>query len=215
MIALSALLTAASTVVVGLVGAGQLEANGLFDASLIWLALGAVVSPLVREIGAAHELTVERAVRGPLALSFKRLHEETKIPFEELGLHAYFVRGWWPFRHLVCVGRLRLATRNPSGVRWTRGKGVIGEAWARREFTFAIVKGISPGTLNLRQRDLDRVKDYEVIAASHISKEGKVIGCVAVDVPTSFVENLILEDSKREAVKAELGQLGASIAPFR
>lgn len=209
-IAVPALLSAAGTVVVALVGAGQLDANLGFDVAVCWLALGTVFRPLARDIGAARELKVERNVRGPLVVAFRRLHEATAIPYEDLGVHAYFVGGWWPFRRLVCVGRLRLEARDASGVRWKKRKGVIGQVWDSGQFGYAVVEGASEGAFNLHGRDLRRLANYGVIAAAPILDRGKVVGCVAVDAPTSYESHLI-GDENRPKVKRELGDLAAGL----
>lgn len=124
--------------------------------------------------------------------------------FRDLGINCFLVRrrarpGFpWTGLELNRVASFRLKSRPRAGVRWTRGKGLIGACWetncdvvANLEQEWAHIRTISETEWNLLDDGLRyglshseylRTKDYEVIVATPIQdKEGRFVGCISVD----------------------------------
>ncbi len=127
-----------------------------------------------------------------------------------LGLNAFFVkRRWWPpfRRELMRYGQARITISNPSGIRWTRGKGVIGRCWQERQDAGRNQAADYGPYINssetewtaldpaFRDRlDFDefrRVKHYGAVIATPITDErGRFVGCISVDAPGNCYNQL-------------------------
>ncbi|MEA2386899.1 MAG: hypothetical protein QOJ22_1073 [Thermoleophilaceae bacterium] len=126
-----------------------------------------------------------------------------KLPLREIGVHIWVVRGPFFAKHLRRGARfLLLGDRTQSGIRWKKGKGVVGIAWERRGYEIKNLDGLAARAsteLAWRQLpDADRLgmtwdefqatKQYKAIYAAPLfdrrqtSGDPEVRGVVAVDV---------------------------------
>ena len=129
-------------------------------------------------------------------------------------------------RH-VRLARVKLTPYpQASGVRWTKGKGVIGRCWATHRFVMHDLReAFSPfyeadraawAALSSEVRfglsfdEFQRTRDlYGVVAAVAIldpKKPGKYLGCVSLDTPRDSAEGI---DRKR--VEEDLGAVAVTI----
>jgi hypothetical protein len=78
----------------------------------------------------------DRNLRACLSAGLKEVVSKfPTVEWENVGVHAFLVRGTWPFLRLVNIGGIRLSG-TPSMTRpvWRRGKGVVGIAWREEKF---------------------------------------------------------------------------------
>lgn len=113
----------------------------------VGLSIPASLGTLLVIIGFRRLLT--RHARGDLfkesAESFAKLAlKETSLRKREVGVNIWLVRGMLGFRRLVRETTVVATERHETPIRWTKGKGIIGEAWGRKKIRIA---------------DLDRVRE--------------------------------------------------------
>lgn len=107
--------------------------------ALTGLALLAAYDSITGTLAAAQSASVrefERSVRSCLSEAFLEVRAEFPAAQPtEIGVHAFRIRGVWPFRRLVNIGGIRLGA-DPSMTRpvWKKGRGVVGRAWRERRF---------------------------------------------------------------------------------
>lgn len=81
------------------------------------------------------------------ALAFSRLVSgTTSIQPAEVGVNIWLIKGPRGFRRLIRAGSVS-EPRHPTPITWTKGKGIIGEAWERDTIRFAdldVVRAITP-----------------------------------------------------------------------
>lgn len=198
---------------------------------LALLALASVTAyELIRvalpSIQAARVQKYEQNLRADLIAGLREVREKFDgTPWEDIGIHAFLIRGSWPLERLVSIGCVRLSA-TPFMIRpdWRRGKGVIGRAWQDRSFVAVNWRrfyGISAragrkawGRRTHRSRyglswnELQLTAGYRGIVALPIfdrAAKGRVIGCVAIDGPFA------LNDLRSEAIRDILERLSISV----
>jgi hypothetical protein len=97
-----------------------------------------LISPAVAAYG-AHEARREKFrsdVYTALLAALARISDKAGVPASAVGLSAYIVRRQrWRFwkQYQARVGRVRLSSfPPPSTIEWVRGKGFLGECWAKQ-----------------------------------------------------------------------------------
>jgi hypothetical protein len=177
-----------------------------------WVVLAIVVSgaiPLLQsgiaELGEKRRRTsLEREdnVRSLLVPSLVFIVRNCQAPWDLTGVQAYLVTGWLWRKRQVRVAKVRLVSSPESGVRWTKGKGLIGVCWETR--TNQIVDLAQPPFSELAGKTKEEWllidertryglsfadfqalgSKYGIVAAVPImSNSGKYIGCVTMDLP--------------------------------
>jgi hypothetical protein len=147
-------------------------------------------------------LELEDNVRAFLATSLVVVSRECNAPWDQTGLQAFLVDGWlWRKRH-VRLSKIRLSSIASSGVRWTRGKGVIGACWSSHSVQWAQLdeapfskldewtgdewNSLEPAdTYGLSFADYQALgRKYGAVAAVPImGSNDTYIGCVTLDTP--------------------------------
>ena len=190
----------------------------LFYLSVAVVAGAALLAPAaeaLRERRSERRVAQARRVETILSAGFVQLVRALGVPFTEVGVHAYLVRRSWPppwRRALVHVGGVRLVPRHPpSGLRWTKGKGVIGTCWGERKFVAADggalaarAEASSPEEweaipaaerLGMSLEDIKRTESYGTIAAMPLfGEDGVVRGCVAADARPGLLDVVDSDD---------------------
>lgn len=214
-------------------GAYWLDSELLFVAAALTLGLSAfaqVVGAYQRERGVAFDAEVLDVLKAAQI----RLLETTGLDWRDVGLHAFMVRRRWPRLWqpvLVRVGRWRLRSTPPvTGIRWTKGKGVIGLCWATAQDAGANLAedwGDPAGEMTQTQwRELPperryglsyqeylRVHSYGAIVASPLIVDEAFRGCVSVDAPGDCFDVLWSESARAILQDAAL-QIHRSATPL-
>lgn len=148
---------------------------------------------------------MELALRPPLVALFRSLMDELGSEhYVDVAVHCFLLRRKlrpefpWFQKELVRVGGFQLKTSPRSAVRWTKGKGLIGECWASnkdaganleeewaeyREYTAIQWDRLPPRTrYAMSFPEYDRTRAYAAIVATPI-QNGKeaFVGCISVD----------------------------------
>lgn len=181
----------------------------------------------------------DQAYRNMLSITLLRVEDLTSIPCAGIGVHVYEIRTrLTPIREIRRDGplrqelsrahRYRVSTLpTPCDIRWTKAKGVVGRAWANRAFEVVDMATFDASVRTLNQPDWDSrsaesrlglsfaefVKisgRYDAVAAAPIvSNEGKVLGCVSLDVKFDGGFSLLSKDAiRRELADAAQTALG-------
>jgi hypothetical protein len=218
---LAAILAAASTILLGLSKIPWPDAQYWADhipvlALVVVLAAATPVAQrAIAEYGegrAERERKRDESIRIYLNASFVQIHHLTNAPMTRMGVQAFLVKrsfkpnwsfSWRPAEQRRVV-RVKLhEAQAPSGIRWTEGKGLIGECWRRRdrchvnlEEHFAKYRALGEDewkALPLQERfglefdEFQRTKGrYGLLAAVPIidkADPGRYLGCVSFDTP--------------------------------
>jgi hypothetical protein len=121
--------------------------------------------------------------------------------WQNTGIQVFLLRGWkWRKRH-VRAAKVRIGAIPSSGVKWTKGKGIIGKCWETRMAASADLgshfapflhsskprwEALSSDTrYGLSFEDFQRLgaKYGWVAAVPIIDGNDKYLGCVSVDTP--------------------------------
>ncbi|HEX7125672.1 MAG TPA: hypothetical protein VF406_07810 [Thermodesulfobacteriota bacterium] len=174
------------------------------------------------------ENDVRQSLKGALYLIVRVLKLDWDVAIE-LSVNAFLVRRplrrpWEPI--LYRIARESVAIHTPSHIRWTRGKGVIGKCWERRqEYGLDLEKvhgklryctkeqwrALAPDErIGLSYEEFQKVKHYGAVGAVPIlDAKGKFIGCVSVDAPGETFGALWNSDGY---VRGLLAQTASTIA---
>lgn len=181
---------------------------------LLYLAVGVLVLLALEESASSiaglaqlRKLRLyEQDMRVVLSASLTLLTDRFKVPWDRVGSHAFWIRGFWRFRQLVNVGGLRIGAEPAMAKpRWKPGKGVVGAAFERRTvvaidwaavFSAAELAGASSwdsatvgARFGLSWGELMRTRAYGCIAACPVfDRGGRIVGVVAIDAPLSSAE---------------------------
>lgn len=183
------------------------ERHRLVYASIGILALLALEETVrrIRQVRhAEHAYERERNMRAAMAAAMRLTVEQLSVPWDELGVHAFYLRRG-PFVRLRHVGGLRLGLK-PSMVDpwWRPGKGVVGAAATAKDTVCEnweefYRQGLAAGPEGwskrpIRQRyglswgELKLTADYKGIVAAPIfraTRSGRLVGTVVIDGPLS------------------------------
>lgn len=171
-------------------------------AAVIALALAALNQARFYAASPARIRAYEQNVRGTLDTGLQAIRNSTGVEFDQVGIHFFRIGGVLG-RRMVNIGSLRIKPE-PSMIDpiWTKGKGVVGQAWKQDHFLavdwedcfdrWNLLGRQSFKKLPKDQRYylswgmLQNTRGYKRISASPVrNSSGKVIGCVAVDTPAS------------------------------
>lgn len=166
------------------------------------------------------ELEEQERVRDALAGSLLLVAKECGAPWDKTGIQAFKVEGWLWRKRQVLVAKLRLSSSPSSGVKWSKGKGVIGRCWEQRRHQwesldhhpFMKLGNVPPHewegqglgkTFGLTHAEYTLLgHKYGTIACAPILQEGRYRGCVAMDVPPGIAltnRELVIETLERTA----------------
>ncbi|MCA1839968.1 MAG: hypothetical protein ABR507_09115 [Actinomycetota bacterium] len=166
-------------------------ANGIFEA----------VRSQRRERREGLQLKIQQPL---IALFVSLLDHLGPEHYKDLGVHAFMVQrklspAWpWVRPELVRIGGFQLKMRPHAGVRWTKGKGLIGACWAKNQDVVANLeedwkelRTLSPEEWDevdpeerygLTKEEYERTSDYGAITATPIQNAaGTFKGCISVD----------------------------------
>jgi hypothetical protein len=136
-----------------------------------------------------------------LGAALVRIHELNNAPFSDYGLHAFIVQRSLPrMRYLERVAAVKLGAHpSPTRIRWTRGKGIVGQCWAQQQVVIAdtgslygqldsiessfwrtLPESVSM-SLSHREAELLRKRYRGAAAVPIIDINGWVRGCVTLD----------------------------------
>jgi len=193
-------------------------------------AFAQAVGSYRRERGLAFELEVQDVLKATQI----RLVETAALDWKDVGLHAFMVRRKWPRPWqpvLVRAGRWRLHSTPPvTGVRWTKGKGVIGLCWARmQDVGVDLTKDWGDPAQEMSEDEwhalpaerrygltypeYQRVHNYGAIVASPLIVDDVFKGCVSVDAPGEGFDAL-WSDSARSILQDAALQIHRSATPL-
>lgn len=182
---------------------GQLIAIAVVGAVGVVSALARPLRVYFMEQYDRHQEKVSKAMRG-LPWTVNAL---THIDVKPLGASAWVVRGWtiegWrPRRKLHRLARERVNDMPaPSGITWTKGKGVIGRCWETGQAEVHDAGSLHARLQDVRRADWDKVPnedrrrlkygEYQKIGAKYgtvivvpiLDKHESVIGVVSLDAP--------------------------------
>jgi len=190
----------------------------LLYASIFVLAYVAIAEALrisLPSIQARRVREYEQNIRSTLSSGLREVVDKFSLDWEEVGVHAFLVRGIRPFRRLVNVGGVRLSAK-PSMTRplWRPGKGVVGEAFRAGtpqpidwEAFYAVANSAGRSAwraqgmwyqrlfprwgkkYGLSWGELQLTAEYKGIVAKPIfASGGRMIGCVTIDAPLSSAD---------------------------
>jgi len=151
------------------------------------------------------------------------ISDVTHVPEREIGANLFRIRRAWyaPWNcHLHRMLHERMSfSPQPSSVKWTRGKGVIGAAWENRqtqvanltrlpaelaavvdEATFQLIDESTRGGFTYAEFQGLRGKYAEALASPVLSHDGtRVIGVVSFDIPSTVrspAPGALLDDAR-------------------
>lgn len=203
--------------------------GGLLMACIVLTAVVPGLQAAVVEYGEGRRRKrAERAdyVRELLGGGLAKLVEDTGIDWKRAGLNAFLVEGVLR-RRQVRLARVKLTPYpQASGVRWTKGKGVIGRCWSTQRFAIHDLRAEyapfyeadrgrwealpAEARFGLSFDEFQRTRDlYGVVAAVPIvdpQTPGKYLGCVSLDTPKDSAEKI---DHKK--VEEDLGAVAVTI----
>ena len=166
----------------------------------------------------------QEEVRAALASGYIQL-VSCGVPPTALGMHAYVLRTRLTppvTRHMWRQESVRLGVSpRRTSIRWTRGKGVIGRAWAENQMVllnaaeaYGPYEGCDADTwaqaeiadeLNLSYDEFSIVGNrYSTVAAVPVRVDGEVRGCVVADVLID-ADGAALLDEAAQQVLADVG----------
>lgn len=151
-----------------------------------------------------------------LRAGLRGLINDHGLVWDKIGINAFVVqRHWHRFGNprLVRVGQVKFSLAHPSGITWTRGKGVIGMCWATQidkgrdlHSDYSRVADWTESLWNqepdefkqgLTFQEFNRTKQYGAIVATPIfDPSGRFVGCISVDAPAGCFEILWSEPAR-------------------
>jgi hypothetical protein len=208
------LFLAANAIAVMVVGLARQDIPaGFWTAQREWWIVGALMTTAVvpflqflftdrGEKARRRALERERRINAILAGALVQAVKRAGADWEQTGLQAFAVRKRRLHRDdQTRVGKVRLSSLASSGVRWTKGKGVIGRCWERQRHHVADLQSHFQQYLDwdearwntlahdvrygLAFDEFEKMKDkYGVVAAVPVvDRRDQYIGCVTADFP--------------------------------
>ena len=156
-----------------------------------------------RERQHSRRLKRSQDVEAYLKAGLDMLVRHAGVNWENTGVQAFVVasKGFLRREQQTRIGRVRMSATPPSGIKWAKGKGIIGRCWEekRRQYVdverhFAAFRKHDKATwdrMSAQQRyglsyeDFRTVRDkYGVIAAVPVMDDTeKYVGCITADFP--------------------------------
>lgn len=203
----AATVSAAASAYVGLVSLDALPFSELLVvlavAALAVISLGGSLRAILWEAVKDKLSERDESVRQMLYAAAFTAAEKTGLDVQVFTVSVFLVEGRWRQRHLARWMRVTFRARTESTVRWTLGKGVVGECWA----TGAVVKKDITGTnerwaactpeqwaqavrpaarMGLSYEEWVKTRGkYDMIIAVPIHRDGRFVGCLALDGPAN------------------------------
>jgi hypothetical protein len=200
--------------------------GGLVALLLVLVFLGSLsaIFETIRANRRARTQDLELAIQTPLnALFVSLLDVVGGAHYQSLGVHAFLVRwrmawGWPPVRReLVRMGGVKLRAAPRSGVRWIKGKGLIGRCWVLNQDVGVNLDDAWRDLVDLPEAEWDdlparirydmsfhefqRTRAYRAIIASPIQdKSGRFRGCISID-STADLHDALWATRPREAMQ--------------
>ena len=177
------------------------------------------------ERGRRKELERQQNIEAVLLTSLLDLERHAGANIRTTGVQPFAVRGWWKLERQVRIGKVRLSAIPSSGVKWTKGKGVIGRCWATRtpkvmdlETYFSPYKDYDKLRWNRLDADIRFGLTYEefehlngkygvVMAVPIVDSKDKYVGCVSIDTPISDGVDETLREAEARASLAQTARL--------
>lgn len=124
-----------------------------------------------------------------------------RADWQRTSVQMFLVRRRWRWTRHERVARVRLGPRPPSGVIWSKGKGIVGRVWETRrghvtnvnahftpfaDYRESTFMALSPEVrYGLSYGDFQRLKGkYGVVAAVPIiDRKDRYVGCLTADLP--------------------------------
>lgn len=217
----------------GVVGAAALALNASQRITLtdwgLYLTVAAVAfRPLadlgintVNELRDSKRHKKEESIAALLKAGLREIvNANPALKWDHTGINAYVVkkaRVPWREDRLVRLWREKFAVSHPSGVTWTRGKGVIGKCWEERQDVgrnFARDYGRlvncteeqwnrQPERIRqgLSYAEFRRTRDHGAVVATPIlSADAKFLGYISIDAPGDCYD-VLWSDSVRDKLR--------------
>jgi hypothetical protein len=184
----------------------------------VWAAgLMATVVPVVdltvgslEDRSAAGNAEFERKVNETLRIALVQIVDDSQLDWKAVGVNAFLVTRlpWKRERVLARVGQQRIASAPPpSNVKWTKGKGVIGQVWEQNTdiwvdltSAFSAFSDYSAAEwealpederFGLSFAEYTNTKQHGAVVATPIQdRSGAVIGVVSADAPDGSYDQL-------------------------
>lgn len=189
---------------------------------IAWALVAAGATPIVQSYIAERgekrrRLALEREerVRAFLAASLMVIANECKAPWQDTGIQAFLLTSWGKRRRHTRIAKIRLSSIPASGVRWTKGKGVIGRCWETRREQWAQLDGefaqlssrsrLQWLTLTARETYGLTYDEFQTIGTKYgtvaavpiIGRNDEYIGCITLDTPSG-----VTVDNQKKALES-------------
>jgi len=214
----ASLLSICAVMIVGLSRAGWPDQfwpqhPKLAVSAIVSAAVFATIDLFISAIKARREernATTLRNIDELLKGTLVQIHKTTGLPWTDIGLHLFVVKKRWAWKLCFWDGdyqhheaRVKItAYPPPTGIRWTKGKGVIGLCWSKRAFQSCdLLTHYGPfqdcdaqawsqlaekHKYGLTYEEFLRDKEFAgaILAAPILTDRGaKYLGCVSIDAP--------------------------------
>lgn len=189
----------------------------LFYTAIVVVGIWGVVPPVrqaMRERRTKSNESRLRSIETILGTAFMRIHEATKIPVGELGVEAYLVDHDRPLgsKALVHHGHVRLgAPKWAGGIRWTKGKGVLGTCWSTGKYAKLDYSRLAASwddcaeheRYGITKEESKRIGYGAVAAHPIIHHRGTAVqGCVAADATSTNFDKVASDEVKKVLAEA-------------
>jgi len=175
-----------------------------------WIAIAVMLTVTVPLVQAAVVEAGERRQRKRLERAQKihaflaggliYLVEAGGMPWKNTGVQAFAVRGPWWRRRQDRLSKARVGAIATSGVKWEKGKGVIGRCWETKRHQYEDLEAAfapyvdydetqwtalsADKRFGLSFADFTTLRGkYGIVAAVPIMKGDAYIGCITADMP--------------------------------
>jgi hypothetical protein len=195
----------------------NLPKKEFWDRRVLWAAIAVVAYVTVHDlfVAALPSLQAKRVreyeqnVRATLSAGLCEVVNKFGVSWEEVGVHAFLIRGLPHFRRLVNVGGIRLGAKpSMTAPIWRPQKGVVGVSWDKDcivavdwQSFYKTHNGAGKAAwkkLSVEDRygltwgEFQLTADYNVIVASPIycqrGRSGQRMGCVVIDAPLTLAQ---------------------------
>jgi hypothetical protein len=182
------------------------------------MALGTSIRAALRDTIFRNKIAKkEESVRQMLHAAIFSVSKEAGIDVRKLTISLFLVTGQGRWQRLERWMRITFRPRTESTVRWTRGKGAIGQCWDTEtvvtkniegtnskwgECNRQVWEGVPEATrMGLTHEEWRKTaKKYDMIVAVPVHVDGRIVGCVALDGPANG-SNWVEEGPVAEALE--------------
>jgi hypothetical protein len=179
--------------------------DGVVFTAIVALGLLPLLQSVISEHGERKaRKTAERhsTLRELLAGVLIGLVDAAQADWKKTGVQVFVVaEHWWLWESQDRAAKLRLAHIEPSGIKWTKGKGLIGRCWEtgrplskNLETHFAPLRGLSQSQWERRTATVDAYgltyeefqkigHKYGLVAVFPLTRGDEYVGCITADMP--------------------------------